>query len=267
MADTIDVFTAEVSLNGRGFNVTISAPDFETFTLTRAIGDGLTSDIVRGADQAALSGIGAAYLLDVEVPQNTEVRYLLTVERTSPAPTSVTSAWLVATGQIDRGGNAIFDLTRGSIPQVVKVNDWAQHNHDAPMEMVWVDGRADPVVISSTRRLPSSTMTLLTTDEESYAGIMEALAGGITCYTPRYPDEAGIPEGIVYLSTGRITVTKLNQRGQAPARLISVEVQEISPPPAEFILQAYRTWDEAYALGLTWDALAAAFTWDELAYG
>lgn len=265
MADTIDVFTAVLDGTGRGFNVTISAPDFTTFTLTRSITGG-SSSVVRGANNAALSGLGAANLFDVEVPQNTEVRYFLEVNRASPAPTSVVSTWITATGQVDHGGNVVFDLAHDSLPVVVRKNDWTTHNYASSSESVWVYGRSDPVVINSTRRMPSSVLTLLTLDNDEAEAIMSVLAGGITCYAPRYPAAAGIPKGIVYLSVSKVVESRLNQNDGDPARLLALDVQEIAPPPADFIAQDATTWDEAIALGLTWDAMAAAYTWDELAY-
>ena len=266
MADTIDTFTAEVASNGNGFDVTISAPDFETFTLTRQISGG-SGAIVRGALNADLSGVGAAYLRDVEVPQNTTVQYLLTVSRASPAPTSVSSAWITATGQVDHGGTVIFDLARSSEPTRVRVTDWSNLDHDQANEMVWVDGRADPVVVSSTRRLPASELVLLTLTNAEYTAIMTVLEGGITCIAPRYPAQAGMPNGIAYLSVGRISETRMTQQGQDKARYLGLKVQQIAAPPAQFIQQTARDWDSAYALGMTWDVLAATYTWDELAYG
>lgn len=267
MTDTIEIFTAEVSGDGRGFNVNISAPDFQTFTLTRSSANGMASGVVRGALNADLSGLGAAYLSDIEVPQNTAVQYLLEVARTTPDALTVTSDWLTATGVVDNGGNVIFDLARSSTPQRVLINSWGAWDHDLPAEKVWVDGRADPIIISSVRRMPATTLTLTVLNDADYSRIMSAIAGGITCLAPRYPDQAGIPGGIVYLSTGKVSETRMRQFGQNAARLISIEVQQITAPPADFIPQTALTWDEAYALGLTWDVLAARYTWDELAYG
>lgn len=267
MADTIDTFTAVLANDGHGFNITISAPGFTTFTLTRAVVNGGASSIVRGAKDADLSGVGAAYLLDVEVPQNTAVQYLLVVSRVSPAPTTVTSAWVTATGQVDHGGNVIFDLTKSSAPTVVRITDWAGLTHDTPNETVWVDGRADPVVISTTRRLPSSDLVLLTLTEEEYEAVMTVTASGITCVAPRYPMQAGMPKGIAYLSVGNVLENRMTQQGGEKARYLTLQCQEIAPPPADYIAQTARTWDEAYALGLTWDVLSSRYTWDELAYG
>lgn len=266
MTLAIDTFTAVIDGQGKGYDVTINAPGFTTFTLTRAITGGASS-VVRGANNADLDGVGAAYLFDVEVPQNTEVRYFLEVNRVSPAPTSAMSSWITATGQVDHGGSVIFDLAHNSNPVVVRVNDWTNHTYESSSESVWVHGRSDPVVIGSTRRLPSGVLTLLTLNNEEAEAIMATLAGGITCYAPRYPEPAGIPKGIIYLSVSRVSEARLNQQGEDPARLLALDVQEIAPPPADFIAQTAYTWDEVIALGLTWDALAASYTWDELAYG
>lgn len=268
MPGTIDTFTAVLAADGNGFDITIGAPGFETFTLTRLIANApWGSGVVRGAKDASLSGIGAAYISDVEVPQNTVVQYLLTVMDTTPSPLTVTSEWLTATGQVDHGGHVIFDLSQSSAPTVVLVNSWDALEHDTEAEKIWVAGRADPVIVSGTRRMPVSSLTLLTLDNAQYEGILSILVGGITCFAPRYPQAFGMRTGLAYLSVGRVSEGRMRRSDGQPARYLTLEVQQILPPTAEYIVQVARTWDEAIALGLTWDVLAATYTWDELAYG
>jgi len=196
----------------------------------------------------------------------------VTIAKAGPTPAyvvmaQVTTAWLSASGQVDYGGNVLFDLARPTDPQVFLFEDWNGLSHDIDQETMWPTGRQDPVVVSGVRRWPSSLLSVLTLTNDEYAQLMRIVSAGITCISPRYPLYYGETDGIVYASIGKVTEERKRDResGQ-PARLVKLPVQKVNPPPADFVAQTARTWDEVIAWGLSWDALSA-MTWDEVAYG
>jgi len=253
--------TVLLSSDGRGFNLNVTASGYTTFTITRRRTGTTEATIVRGSNAAELSGIGEANVLDIEVPQNTPLQYQATVSNTT---TSEQSAWIDADKLVQFGSSVIYNLASSVMPVKVRVNQWEKLNHDYDTELVWVDGRDDPIAVTGIRHKPSSTMTLLFLTNVEYEAILTAVGSGITCFAPKWPERAGIPSGLVYLSVLRIGETRLSMKKEDPARYLDLEVQEILPPPADYLPVNARTWDEVIAWGLTNDALSQ-FTNDQLA--
>lgn len=265
-AITVTTFTAVLSSDGRAFNLAVNAPDFITATISRRVGSAAATSttVVRGSNGVALSGIGALNVRDVEAPQNTAVFYQLVVTRPTPAYT-YSSAWIQATGLIQFGASVLFDLATSGAPTKVLVNAWEQFNHDLPTDTVWIDGRPDPVVIGGGKRLPNGVLTILTQTNLEYDAVMLAISNGITCFAPQFPDRAGDTDGLTYMSITNVKERRMTMKKDNPARYLDITYQEIIAPPADYVPVTARTWDYAYGLGMFWDALASAYTWDQLA--
>ncbi|MDO8308559.1 MAG: hypothetical protein Q7V58_09440 [Actinomycetota bacterium] len=255
---TIDTFAAVLNGDGTGFDVTLTTTDFDTFTLTRQALDGAIG--VRGAEDAALSA-GAAFVSDLEAPQNTAVAYHVSCERTSDGYRA--TATVAATGEIDLGFDALFDLSRPTTILEVhpeKMPTWGQ---GIPSEFVWAQNRPDPVVISQVLRHPSGALSLLTATLAAKDEMNTALSrGNIIAFSPRYPETYGF-DGLWYLAVGRVAVESLNPLvATEPGRRFVLDIQRIAPPPATFTPVDGRTWEEIVELGWTWEYIVASgMTW------
>ena len=179
-------------------------------------------------------------------------------------PLTVQSAWTSPPSQTNYGGHVIFDLSRSAAPLRVLVNDWPGRTYTIPATPVWIDNREDPIVVSTKRRLPTTIVTLLVLTNADYEALLSAVSSGFTAFAPHKPNEFGIASGIVYWSVSQILETRKTMRGQDPARYVQLTVQEIAAPPASYAIPTFNTWDEVYALGLTWDALMSLYTWNQL---
>ncbi|MFM8155510.1 MAG: hypothetical protein ACKOAF_05475 [Actinomycetes bacterium] len=239
----------------------VSTGGYTTFTILRMINGG--SQIVRGASSAALSS-GAAFLRDFEAPQNTSVQY---VAQVSGSAGTESSPLVTATGQIDFKSDVIFDLTRPSSPVPVFVESLPELSSDLGREVVWVAGRADPVVIMDVRRSPSGQLNLLADSLAQRDAISAAVAGGnIVCFSPRFPSVSGFT-GVTYYSVGQMREQRLVAAADEPGRRMVLDIQQVAPPPSSFVPIDATTWQQVVDSGLSWAQANAAKTWQSLAYG
>jgi hypothetical protein len=255
---TIDTFTAVVNDAGTGFDVALTTTGFDVFTLTRIALD--TSMVVRGAQGAELAA-GAAFVADLEAPQNTSASFHVTCVRTSDSVEA--TSLIVATGVVDYGWDALYDLSRPDVPLQVHPASVPTTGQDVPGQTVWAQNRPDPVVISQVLRYPSGSLALLTATLTEKKGIEDTLKrGNIIAFSPRYPLEYGF-DGLWYLSVSKMTIAPLNPgRIDEPSRQITLDIQRIAPPPATFQPIIGRTWADIIELGWTWEQIIAnGWTW------
>lgn len=255
---SIDTFTAVLNDDGTAFEVTITTTGFDTFTLTRsALGSAM---IVRGCDETALTG-GAAFVLDLEAPQNTAVTYVLACTRTSDGYRLTQT--LTATGQTDLGFDGLFDLSRASVVLQVRPEAMPALSRDIPADTVWAQNRPDPIVVSQVLRMPSLQLSLLTATQAENTALNTTLSrGNILAFSPRYPAEYGF-DGLLYLAVTKVQTASLNpRRADEPGRRFVLEAQRIAPPPASFIPITGRTWADIDLAGWAWDyPVVTGYTW------
>lgn len=260
---SIDTFTAELNGTGTAFEVTITTTGFDTFTLTRsALG---SATVVRGCDDTPLTA-GAAFVLDLEAPQNTDVTYVLVCVRTSDGHRQ--TATIAATGQIDFGHDGLFDLSRASVVLNVHPEVMPTIAQEIPSDVVWAQNRVDPVVVSQVLRMPSLQLSLVTATLTEKAALDTTLArGNIIAFSPRYPADYGF-DGLLYLAVIKVQTAPLNPRKAAePGRRYLLDAQRIAPPPASFIPISGRTWGDVDVLGWTWDhPVVTGMTWLDMVF-
>lgn len=266
----IQTFTANITGDGHAIGIIIVAPLYKTFTLIRRPEGSASTQEVRGAIDAPLRGRGGmAFVRDVELPQGVVFEYQVTVETDiEDEPPVLVSDWVAVDGALDHGGNVLFDLASVMPPLVVKVNAWTTLNHDISVDTAWVENRPDPIVISGSRRSPSSAMSLLLIGNDDYRTLLAMLNGGITCFAPRNAEHFGT-DGLIYFSVGKIDERRITSPDprEAIARIVTLSLQQITSPPADFVPSIGVTWQERVDQGITWQRAKDEFSWERLGYG
>lgn len=246
--------TATLAGAGRWVVLTLTCTGMTQATIYRVTADGVQA--VRGAfDLDVVDALNAA---DYEAPQNVPLTYFA---RVSDGVMTQESSIVTVDGVVDRGGDAILSLTTPTSPLLVSVIGIPELTSRARRDVVEVIGRPDPVVVNDARLYPTGTLTVATFTDADRDTLRTFLASGdIIAFSPRWPD-FGFSD-VWYFSVGDYVERRYSPLGDRPERAFVLDVQRVSPPPADFLGPAFYTWQDAIDEGLTWgDAITLGLTW------
>lgn len=250
-------FTATLNSTGRWVLLQLASTGMTTATIYRVTPEG--PQPVRGAlNKAVIGNLNAA---DYEAPQNATLTYFA---RISDGTMTQDSLPVTVTGQVDRGGDYLFGLVNPLAGMAVNVVGFSELSRSSRQEVVTVIGRPDPVVVSDVLQYPTGTMTVATLTDSERLNLLSLAAGGtILAFSPRYTNY-GFSD-VWYLSVSRLTEQRVSRIGTRPERLFTMEFQRVSPPPANFVGPAFRTWQQVFDSGVTWGSLlSAGTTWSQI---
>lgn len=249
--------TAELDDTHRWALFVVSATGMVQATIYRVTDDG--SQAVRGYYQKTVSETFNA--ADYEAPQNTSLQYFA---RVTDGVVTHDSAIITVVGVVDRGGDAVFNLSNPIATLAVNVVSDTEKRYSARRDVVEVMGRPDPVVVSDVRGMASGTLTLATLTDSDRIGLLSMLAdGSLIAFSPRYPTYGF--RDVWYLSIGDVTERRVSPLGRKAERYFDLEYQRIAPPPADFIGPAFATWGDIYNAGTTWGSVyVAGTTWQQI---
>lgn len=251
--------TAEVHESGRFVVLNLTCTGMNRYTIYRITPVGIVS--VRGllsvtTTQSSIEGG------DYEAPQNRQLKYFARVFDGNN--NSKSTSTVIPAGQVDYGGDYVFDLRFPLSGMQVTVGEIMEYNYGARRESVVVVGRRDPVVVTRSRSTPSGTMKLYTfndTERRSLAKIVGT--GNVVAFSP-YDQRYGYDD-IVYLALGDVTETRVSRLGRIAIRQWDIAFDTVSAPPGDFVPPSDIIWSDVSTTFDYWDAVTnAAYTWESL---
>jgi hypothetical protein len=216
-------------------------------------------EMVRGTENTVMLE-DSIFVADYEAAQNVTVEYRATI---TDGNESATSDWVLAEN-LDTGSDYFFTLDNPYIGLPVNVEKNDVNSFGAPRTVVRVWGRADPVVVSGVRELPSGTLVLITLSLAERDQLMLNLESGQLCaLSPRYPTE-GLPD-VTYLSIGKVDVSRTSPYVFEDSRRFTMEYQTVKAPPAywRYPLLEANTWGDVLVDYANWSAVSNS-TWRQV---
>jgi len=207
-------------------------------------------EVVRGAQHVPMKNTEQLFI-DYEVPQGVPISYWC--ESTLNGET-LTSEVKVS-GPYDFGRDVLFDLAdpRRGMLTYIKQFDQYQYGISRDVQRVW--GRPDPVVISGVREMFAAKLSLLTLELEEREMLLDIVRNGSTVAMSVQSPKYGL-DGVLYFAVGQVDEKRITNAVAAEAgRTWDLDVQQITPPPAEYRYPAY---------GETWGSLAKKNLWRDL---
>ena len=207
-------------------------------------------EIVRGAKNVVMEH-DEKLVIDYEVPQGVPITYWCVAEKGWEKAESVH----VVTPPYDFGGDVLFDLGDPERGMLVHVEKFDQYKYGISRDVQRVWGRRDPVVISGVREMFTSTLDLLTLELPERENLLEIIKNGSTVAMSVQSPKYGL-EGVLYFAVGDVQESRIAGAVAAePLRRWSFDIQQISPPPADYRYPTY---------GMTWRELRESY-WRDIA--
>lgn len=133
---------------------------------------------------------------------------------------------IVLTVEVPASSRAVVSTADGTQVAVIDIQEWPTHDMQRGAALLPIVGRAEPVVLLDTLRLPSSTITFLTRDATEANALLDVLQyrGKIRLISP-CPGVESI--WFVVMSTSRV---RLTNTGTEVRRLWPTNIQEVTAP-------------------------------------
>ena len=202
-------------------------------------------EIVRGADSFAVTHVEQLFI-DYEVPQDEVITYWVSATAGSVTVESVR----VTSGPYNFGGDVVFDLADPKRGMKIFVESFQQSTFGISRDVQRVWGRPDPVVISGVREMLSGQLVLLTLEPSEQKNFLNIINNGSLIAFAPWKNDYGLP-GVSYYAVGNVTESRVVTLANQSARRWTLEVQQVSPPPATYKFPDY---------GLSWRELRES-TW------
>jgi len=217
-------------------------------------------EIVRGAQSVPMTHTEQLFI-DYEVPQGVPITYWVTASKGDDTAESVR----VTTNPYDFGGDVIFDLGNPERGMIAHVEHFDHYEYGISRDVQHVWGRRDPVVISGVREMFTSKLDLLTLELPERENLLEIIKNGSTVAMSVQSPKYGL-EGVLYFAVGSAVESRIAGAVAAePLRRWSFDIQQISPPPADYRYPTYgKTWGELRDGG-TWRDYMADQWWQAVA--
>ncbi len=219
---------------------------------------GRVTEIVRGCIDVEMRNDEMLFI-DFEVPQDINLTYWITVKSGSEEERSKDAS----IGPFDFGRDVLIDLDDPKRSMLTYVESFKQYKYGINRDVQKVWGRPDPVVISGVRQTLSGDLVLLTLELSERENLLDILEfGSVVAFTPQ-KREFGL-DPIMYMAVGEVTEDRVVFRASETARRFTLNVQQVTAPPADFRPPTYgRTWREFRAN--TWRIEAAHQWWEAVA--
>lgn len=215
-------------------------------------------EVVRGALNVPITHEEQLFI-DYEVPQDEVITYwvVATKDKTPVESNRVTS------GPYNFGRDVIFDLADPKRGMRIYVESFQQSVYGISRDIQRVWGRTDPVVISGVREMPAGQLVLLTLELEEQANFLHIIRDGSLIAFAPWKNNYGLP-GVSYYAVGNVTESRVSPIASEPARRWTLEVQQVSPPPASYRFPDYgMTWREFRET--TWRQKTSLQWWEAIA--
>jgi hypothetical protein len=238
----VPTLTVRPDANRRRCFIVVSADVGSSLTLYRISAQGRYP--VRGVVEYVTS-LEETIFTDYELPQNTELSYMVVAELNGTQQASAT----ITVGSFDFGGDVIFDLGKPWAGLVVNVESFPTQNYDIARDVANVWDRPDPVVVSGERQLPSGTLNLLTLSVGERGALKDTLfTGNIVAFSPAHP-AYGV-DSPSYFSVGKVTEERTSPLALEESRRWALEVQQVEPPRSSYLYPAGNiSWQQVYDAG------------------
>lgn len=123
----------------------------------------------------------------------------------------------------------LFDPYAPTNKKALTVESWSDLGYRDSGDVVSVYGRADPVVVTDVRPMPSGTLVLVTLDATERDWLATLLASGrIIGFTPG-DAVFGLPMPC-YLYVGKVNQSRIVKIAKAPERRWTLDVQMVTAP-------------------------------------
>jgi hypothetical protein len=189
--------------------------------------------------------------IDYEVPQGVPIQYWCKATLNGE---SVESSVIVS-GPYDFGRDVLFDLADPKRGMLVYVKQFDQYSYGISRDVQRVWGRPDPVVISGVREMFAAKLHLLTLELDEREMLLDIVRNGSTVAMSVQSPKYGL-DGVLYFAVGQVDEKRIaNAVAGEPARSWEFDVQQITPPPADYRYPSY---------GYTWRGLKDEKTWRDL---
>ena len=201
------------------------------------------TEIVRGATDVPMKADEQLFI-DYEVPQGVPITYWCVSKNAKEQAESAH----VTMAPYDFGRDVLFDLGDPKRGMLVWVEQFGSYKYGISRDVQRVWGRRDPVVISGVREMFTAKLDLLTTELPERANLLEIVRNGSTVAMSVQSPKYGL-DGVLYFAVGDVEEHRIDGAVAAePLRRWSFDIQQISPPPAEYRYPAYgMTWREVRA--------------------
>jgi hypothetical protein len=216
-------------------------------------------EIVRGGKDVPMRNDEQLFI-DYEVPQGVPISYWVVATIGGESFESKH----VLTPPYDFGRDVLFDLGDPKRGMLVWVEQFGQYKYGISRDVQRVWGRRDPVVISGVREMFTSKLDLLTLNLPDRENLLEIIKNGSTVAMSVQSPKYGL-DGVLYFAVGDVEENRLEGAvAGEPLRRWSFDIQQISPPPAEYRYPAYgKTWRELREF--EWKDIADQQWWEAVA--
>lgn len=169
----------------------------------------------------------------------------------SGQPFGSTSILLLTAATIDRGGDYLFDLSTPLNGMLVRIVSLPSLAREPKAELVWVDGRPDPIVTTGVLRMPAGELAIATDTANARTRLLALISvGNLLAVSVRGP-EYGFDDVVYFAITGPVVEARASLRGDEPSRLWRIPVQQVTPPLAQFTGPIFRAIADTVADGWT----------------